>query len=292
MVRHVMSLGLGILVLAGSAEAQLCTPGEDANEAKLLAFFAAPIAFSPAGLAERLGSGAVHLSFDVTYVPTPSREIRTPDRCYTSNKQENTDLSPIFPRPRLAIGLPGGFYVEGSYLPPITVMDAEPNLGSVALAKVFSMRSTPGGSELNLLLRGHATFGKVRGAITCPSDALHLDDPARPCYGTAQSKDTYKPNMRGGEIALSWRGAGNLAAYVGGGYTSLPLRFQVGFQEGDGDFDSTRVEVDLSRISAFAGARYEIFRGVALTAELYSQPEDVTTFRFGGRYALREGSRD
>jgi hypothetical protein len=188
--------------------------------------------------------------------------------------------------------LPGGFYVEGSYLPPVEVMDAEPNLGSVALGKVFSLKSTPGGSAIDLLLRAHATFGRVRGPITCPSDALHLGDPADPCYGTTESNDTYKPNMRGGEIALSWRGAGKLAAYVGGGYTSMPLRFQVGFQEGDGDFDSTRVEVDLSRIAAFAGARYEIIRGVALTAELYSQPEDVTTFRFGGRYVLRGGSRD
>ena len=101
------------------------------NEAKLLAFFATPIAFSPGGIVEGLAPWHVRVGFEASYVPSPSKEMQQPEACYTVKKTENTNLSPVFPRPRVTIGLPGGLMLEGSYLPPIKVADAKPNLGSV-----------------------------------------------------------------------------------------------------------------------------------------------------------------
>jgi hypothetical protein len=281
------SSGAAVAVARALAGAE-CRPPKDSSEAKLLAFFAAPLAFSPAGNAGRLAPGAVRLSFDLTYVPTPSADIRRASFC--QRKSENTELSPIFPRPRVAVGLPGGFFVEGSYLPPVTVLDATPNLGSIAVGWSRALGTSIAGGGAWVTLRGHATFGKVSGPITCSDDAIQSTNPSAVCYGDEPSDDSYRPNMVGGEGILGWGGSGRLSAYVGGGYTSIRPRFDVNFRSLSGNLDDTRVILDDSRISAFAGARVRMSTRTALTAELYSVPSDVTTLRVGGSYALRAGS--
>ena len=258
-----------------------CTPPEDSNEAKLLAFFSAPIAFSPGGNVTPLGAGKFRLGFELTYVPQPSDEITQSEFC--QDKSEETDLSPIFPRPRLAIGLGRGFVLEGSYLPPVTVMDATPNLGSVALSYLTNVGAT------GLLLRAHATFGQVEGAITCPEDAIQTDDVLQPCYATEPSEDTYKPNMFGVEAAFTFAGGPSWSGYGGAGFTAERPRFQVGFQDArpGRPYDDTKIEVDLNRIALFLGAVFQVSSNIGLSAELYSVPEDVTTFRVGASYTWK-----
>ena len=271
--------------VASVASVDECRPPKGSSEAKLLAFFAAPIAFSPAGHAERLAPGAVRLSFDITYVPKPAASIRRSSVC--ENKGENTALSPVFPRPRLAVGLPGGFFLEGSYLPPITVLDATPNLGSVALGWTRTLSGSDEGVGAWLTLRTHATFGKVKGPITCSSDALQSTAINQPCYGNTPSDDTYEPNMLGAEGMLGWSGSGRFAGYVGAGYTSIKPRFQVNFTSLQGNLDDTKVLLDDSRIVAFAGGRYRVGDRLNLTGELYSVPKDLTTVRVGASFMLR-----
>jgi hypothetical protein len=273
------------------ARAQLnytCTPPKGSNEAKLLAFFATPIAFSPGGIVEDLAPWRVRVGFEASYVPSPSKEMQQPEACYTVKKSENTNLSPVFPRPRVAIGLPGGLLLEGSYLPPIKVADAKPNLGSVALSWPRRLSGDDEHGSLSLLLRAHATMGKVEGSITCPEKALQTEDPSLACYGTSPSNDTYKPNMFGGEIGLAKQAAGDRwGAYASTGVTWLRPRFQVGFQYLDAAYDDTKISVDMTRFALGAGAWYRVGTGVAVTGELYSVPADATTFRLGGAYTFR-----
>lgn len=293
MVAEVVRLAsLGVLVSlvpfrALLAQAGECRPPKDSAESKLLAFFAAPIAFSPAGHAERLAAGAIRLSFDATYVPQPRASVRRSTFC--QRKGESTDLASVFPRPRLAVGLPGGFFLEGSYLPPVTVIDATPNLGSLALGwtRALGTPAVDAPPARWLTLRAHATFGEVEGAITCARDVLQQSDATQACYGDRPSEDTYEPNMFGAEGIYGFSVGSRLTAYVGAGYTALRPRFQVGFVSLSSGLDDTRVLVDLSRVAAFAGGNYALGGGVALTAELYSVPQDVTTFRLGGSLALR-----
>jgi hypothetical protein len=261
----------------------VCRPDDDQREAKLLAFYTGPLTFSPSGNVSALGLGQFRLGFDATYIPEPSAEISRPERCYASNKSEDTRLSPIFPRPRLALGLGGGWVVEGSYLPPITVFDATPNLASVALSRITSI------GPAGLLLRAHATFGTVEGAITCSEDALQLNDVAEPCYGSVKSEDSYRPNMIGGEAAITFVLGSRTTGYAGAGYSSLKPRFQVGFQDGRPgvEYDDTKIEVDLNRVALFGGATFQISPMICFSAELYSVPEDVTTVRVGASYRLR-----
>lgn len=285
-----LSAGLLVMLSASVALAQTnvtCRPPRESNEAKLLAFFATPIAFSAGGMLEDLPTGQVRVGFEASYVPSPSRAMQQPEACYGIKKTENTNLSPVFPRPRVALGLPGRIVLEGSYLPPITVADAEPNLGSVALSRPWRLRGSADRGTLSLLVRAHATFGRVRGSITCPSKSLQDDDPNGACYGSTASSDTYKPNMFGAEGALVKQAASDRWGLYGlVGATALRPRFQVGFQYEGGAFDDTKISVNLNRVALGSGGWYRLGRGTALTAELYSVPTDATTIRFGGTYTF------
>ena len=288
---RILAVLSGLFFSGSVARAQLnytCTPPKESNEAKLLAFFATPIAFSPGGIVQGLTPWQVRVGFEASYVPSPSKEMQQPEACYTVKKTENTNLSPVFPRPRVTIGLPGGLLLEGSYLPPIKVADATPNLGSFALSWPHRLSGDDEHGSLSMLLRAHATMGKVEGAITCPEKDLQTDDPSAACYGTSESSDTYKPNMFGGEVGLAKQSAGDRwGAYASTGVTWLRPRFEVGFQYLDGVYDDTKISVDLTRFALGAGAWYRLGAGTAVTGELYSVPADATTFRIGAAYTFR-----
>jgi len=175
---RILAMVSGLFFSGSVARAQLnytCTPPKNSNEAKLLAFFATPIAFSPGGIVEGLAPWNVRVGFEASYVPSPSKEMQQPEACYTVKKTENTNLSPVFPRPRVTIGLPGGLLLEGSYLPPIKVADAKPNLGSVALSWPHRLSGDAEHGSLSMLLRAHGTFGKVEGSITCPLGGIRVN---------------------------------------------------------------------------------------------------------------------
>jgi len=145
-----------------------------------------------------------------------------------------------------------------------------------------------GGNEVTLALRAHGTFGRVRGAITCPRSALQTTDAVAACYGTQPSRDSFYPGMFGSEGALGVRArGGRVALYAGGGVTWLRPRFRVGFTDATGYVDSTEVEARLVRGSVFGGLSVRASEALQLSGQVYSVPEDVTTVRVTAAYTLR-----
>ena len=279
---------IALLALAGlaatSVEAQ-CRPPANSHEARLLAFYEAPLVFSMAGAPTQLAAGELLVTAEAGNVPSPSAALQRPEFCYQPHS-ENTKLTPAFGRPRITLGLPAGFALEASYLPPVTVGGATPHLASVALSR--PMDYLVGGREVTLALRAHGTFGVVRGAITCPASALQTTDAAAACYGTQPSRDSFYPAMFGSEGALGLRtGGGRVAFYAGGGVTWLRPRFRVGFTDAAGYVDSTEVEASLVRASAFGGVSVRVNDALELSSQVYSVPEDVTTVRATVAYKLR-----
>ena len=269
---------LGAASLAAAARAQ-CRPPESSNEAKLLAYYAAPIVFAPQDAPARAARG-VTLGGELTYIPEPDASLQRTGLCFTP-KQESTQLSPVFPRPRVAIGLPYGVLVEGSYLPPVKVAGAQANLFSGAISLSRTLVETRG-APIVAAARVHMTHGWVRGAITCAKSALQTRDSSAPCYGSAPSRDTFHPNMWGidGSIGRAFA-SGRLDLYAGGGVNWLAPRFRVGFTDGNGLVDSTRVEVDLRRAAWFTGASWRVLGAWSATGQVYGVPADVTLFRLG-----------
>lgn len=279
-------VSLALVVWTGAAAAQ-CRPQANTNEAKLLAFYSAPIAFSPAAAPQPLAPGSIRLGFEVAPIPTPDPAIEQTSFCY-EGKTEQTRIAPVFGRPRITVGLPMGFALEASYVPPVKVWDAEPNLGSVALSNIQLLPIATGAGRVTLLLRAHGTFGEVKGPITCSESALQTVDPNEPCFGSEPSNDTFHPYMFGAESALGFttRG-GRLSVYAGGGVNWLRPRFRVGFTDGVGITDNTSIAVDLTRGALFGGVSARVAGPIQLSAQLYSVPRDATTWRFGVGYLVR-----
>jgi hypothetical protein len=281
---------VGIAAALGGAvpAAAQCVPPANSNEARLLAFYEVPVAFATTNAPMVLSSGGVALTGELVGVPRPSRAMETTGFCYPS-KQDQTHLAPVLPRLRLTVGLPAGFALEGSYLPPVTVDQAQPNLGSLALSYARRVRDPGpgvGGPAVTVELRAHGTLGRVRGPITCSRAALQQTDPAQPCYGTKPSEDAFYPNAVGGEGTVGAT-QGRLSLFAGAGYMALAPHFRVDFTSLGGATDRTLVEVDLNRGTLFGGLGVQILPALDAAAEVYSVPADLTTWRLAARYRLR-----
>jgi hypothetical protein len=266
-----------------------CKVAPSSNEGKLLAFYTAPIAFSMATTPEVMNPGSIRIGAEGEYIPKPNSAIEQTGACFTQ-KSEHTSLSPVFGRPRLTIGGPFGLVLEAAYLPPVTIARATPNLFSFGVSQAHHFTTGPVATGTTLMLRVHGTFGNVKGAITCPRSSLQQTSPLSPCYGTNPSKDTFHPDMFGGEIAAGFApGSGGLSFYVGGGANRIDPHFQVGFTDANGNVDRTQVELasPLVRATVFGGVTAIVRRILDVGAQIYSVPSDVTLFRLMGGIRFR-----
>lgn len=266
---------------AVTAHAQsVCTPAVNSNEARLLAFSAVPLAFASAMPALALGRGEIAIGLELAGIPEPSASIQRSDVCFVE-KGQNTQLSRVLPRPRIAVGLPGGLTAEISYLPPVTVADATPSLLGVALG--YAVPVTP---SVAAMLRAHGTVGYVDGPVTCARSALQ-PDPAQPCFGTEPSSDRYAPNVYGAELTVATRLNSRVSASLGLGASHLRPRFRVGFRNGFGLLDETRVEQNFTRATASANLAASITQRMQVGAQLYAVARDAATVRITTQYQLR-----
>jgi hypothetical protein len=276
-----------LFAVYGEASAQ-CKVKSGSNEGKLLAFYTAPIVFSMAGAPEVLPPASLRIGGEVEYLPKPDRAIEQTGACFTQ-KSEHTSLSPVFGRPRITVGGPFGFSLEAAYLPPVTIARATPNLFSFAVSNAHHYVVGPARGT-TLMLRVHGTFGNVKGAITCPKSQLQQTSPSSPCFGSSPSKDTFHPDMFGGEIAAGFApGDGPFSFYGGAGANRIDPHFQVGFTDANGNVDNTQVQLDdpVTRAAFFGGVTGVFRRILDVGAQVYSVPQDATLFRLMGGIRIR-----
>lgn len=286
-MRRGLFFGLILFTVYGEAAAQ-CRVSRNSNEGKLLAFYTAPLVFSMAVAPEVLPLGSIRIGGEGEYLPKPDPEILQTSACFTPHSQ-HTSLSPVFGRPRIAVGGPLGFALEAAYLPPVTIGRATPNLFSLAISNAHHYSVGPARGT-TLMLRVHGTFGNVKGAITCPRSQLQQTSPSSPCYGTEPSKDTFHPDMFGGELAAGFApGDGGLSFYGGVGANRIDPHFQVGFTDLNGNVDVTEVELEnpVTRAALFGGVTAVFRRILDIGAQVYSVPADATLFRIMGGIRIR-----
>jgi len=286
-MRRGLLAGVLFVVAAGEAGAQ-CKVSGDSNEGKLLAFYTAPIAFSMAAAPEVLRPASLRFGGEGEYIPKPSPAIEQTGACFTQ-KSEHTSLSSVFGRPRITIGGPFGFAFEAAYLPPVTIARATPNLFSYAVSYAHHYGFGPARGT-TAMLRIHGTYGNVKGAITCPKDQLQQTSPSSPCYGTNPSKDTFHPDMFGGEISAGFApGDGGFSLYGGIGANRIDPHFQVGFTDGNGNVDQTQVQLQspVTRATVFGGFTEVLGQLFDIGAQIYSVPSDATLIRLMAGIRIR-----
>jgi hypothetical protein len=281
---------IGVLLIVAQREAGgQCRVSSNSNEGKLLAFYTAPIVFSMATAPEVMRPASIRLGAEGEYIPKPDPAIEQTGACFTQ-KSEHTSLSPVFGRPRITIGGPLGFALEAAYLPPVTIARATPNLFSFAVSQAHHFATGPVSNGTTLMLRVHGTFGNVKGAITCPRSQLQQTSSSSPCYGTNPSKDTFHPDMFGGEVAAGFApGDRGISFYGGAGANRIDPHFQVGFTDLNGNVDNTQVELEkpLIRAALFGGVTAVVRQILDVGAQVYSVPSDVTLFRIMGGIRIR-----
>jgi hypothetical protein len=279
-----VALAALVPLVPGALDAQaLCKPTSDTPEAQLIAFFSGPLAFGAMPGTIGLTRGRVMIAGELTAMPSPPSAIRRSSGACGFNKAENSDLAPVFPRPRIAVGLGHYVTIEASYFPPLTVADATPHLGGLAVS-VDAPHQMPFHSILSLRL--HTTFGGVDGPVTCPEKELQVSNTSTPCYGTTPSDDTYEPNVTGLEAIVRGR-AGSLRWHGVLGANALRSRLRVNFTDGRGFEDRNIVEVQLMRLVVSGGVAWQPRADLTLSAQAYSVPEDATTVRLGIAWRLR-----
>jgi len=247
----------------------------DEPEGRLLAYYAATLVYTPLGTlpAGRWWS----LGVEATYLPTLSESQRRPG----IDKPETTNLSPVLPRPRLAIRTPLAL-LEGSWVPPIAVGDAKANLWAFAASRTIARW---GGVEI--APRISLVTGRIEGAITCNAEtaseggadiALYY---AAICYGN-DSDDRFEPRLAAGEIvasrALSRAGARGWAAL---GLRRDHSRLDIGVRRTDGSRDPDHPIVALrdTRMHLAAGLAWPLGGRLALGGEWFYAPGSVSTVR-------------
>jgi hypothetical protein len=254
-----------------------CFPGPESNEAKTMAIFAVPLAFSR-GSAPDLFPG-FKAGLELAYLPKVSDARATPTICRPGKGPEHTDLLFGIPRPRFGMPLPLGLTLQASWVPPVRVNGVKANLFGISLEKAFGL------AGLVAAVRAHATFGSVHAPIVCDDDALQ--DVTSECFGGTRSDDRLSPNIMGLDLAIGGSMAGGrLRPYGGAGYNRLQPRFQVNFINQFGEADHRRVTVDLDRLVVFGGATWQLTEQLGLTGELYAAPADAVTGRLIVRTAV------
>jgi len=271
---------IGALIWSGaaSAAAQECRPSKSSNEAESFGIVSVPLAFGRAQAPELLPG--LRIGLEAAYMPQVDDATATPTICRPGKGPEDVNIASIIPRPRFSVPLPLGLALEASWIPPLRVGGVKANLFGVSVGRSFG--SIDG---VVMAVRGHATFGSVRAAITCDDDALA--DPASECFQGTRSDDRFSPNIVGADLAVSVPVAeGRLRPYVGAGYNRMAPRFRVNFTNRVGDVDTTRVIVNLDRLAVFGGATWNLSYRFALTGEVYAAPADAVTARLVLRSSL------
>jgi hypothetical protein len=275
------------MLAAGQAAAQdrvLERHGFSDPEGRLLAFYSASMAFSPAGI----GWDDSRLSFalEVSHVPYLNRAQRRP----SIDKPESTNLAPFFPRPRLSVRL-GSWRAEASWIPPMRVFDVEANLGSVAIrgpaARLGAFRVAP---------RAWATIGRVRGSMTCSSsEMVGQGSDLELYYNTVchgrESDDWFEPRMVAGEAVVSRSlGDGGSGIYGTLGARFDRTRFDIGVLtfEGNRDTDHPILQLRTFRPHGAIGGSWRVRRGVSAGGELFYAPGSLLTGRVSGRWEIRQ----
>ena len=286
-VAFTLAIAAAIGVVPSASHAQGCLNlRESSPEAKLLAFYAAPLTFSTATQPVQLRPWQWQVALEVTPMPSADAARRT-TQCYSSAKGESTNLASIFPRPRVSLGLPYNLVAELSYLPPLRVKDATANLAGLSLAWVQRAFVFAGASVI-MQARAHTVLGYVEGPITCNLDALQAD-PLKPCYGRNESNDRFTPNVSGVEVVGAFD-VSDYAMFAGVGVNSVDPTLQVDFTDRNGFRDRNQVTLKgaLNRMAFMAGGTWRVAPHIDLTGQIYAQAEDVSLVRIA--MAWRFGS--
>jgi hypothetical protein len=160
----VKRLCLVLALMAGAARAQTIVE----QEQRLIEIHSLLVALEPETAPGAYRPGELSLGVELIVIPPIDGSV--------GNKRQITasDRTPIFPRPRLAIGLPAPddfrAYLGVSYIPPVEINGVSSHQGGIEGSYAWA---PPG--PLSIGLRGYALFAESKSPVTDPATRDTLD---------------------------------------------------------------------------------------------------------------------
>lgn len=213
------------------------------QEQRLIEIHSLLLALSPVQAPGALGPGQLSLGLELIGIPYIDGT--------TGGKVQITasDRTRVFPRPRIALGLPAPedfhTFVGLSYIPPIAINGVSTN----CIALEGGIAWVPG--SLAVGLRAHGLYALSKSPVTDPS-----------------TKDTLETWELGGDLSAGYRfdlGPVSLTPYAGLGVVSLDGRFTV-------TSDAVVLTSQYTGLSLEAGLRLLLFRNWNIVAEVDAYP--------------------
>lgn len=244
----------------------------DRPEAWAMFHYTSVTLLSGFGVSRELAPGAMELGLEVDRVPQLSEAEQRVG--FNGTKEEDLNKAPLFARPRLGIGLPGGATLSVSYLPPVRVYGLKPELFAAALEMpVFRGRLWSFGTRV------YGQFGSVQGAFTCPDQVTGFapGSAQNPFGCEQQSTDKAYQRYLGVEFTMERRlkDIEGLSVYIALAGNYLDAKVQVHAQT-FGFADRSRLEAQDYTRSLSAGLVYDIDSRLRFAAGALYTPLEIT----------------
>jgi hypothetical protein len=278
---------LGLFFCAAALPAQqreVQRYGIDSPEGRLMGFYSSALGTTPLGAPLR-GVHAVwsaELALEVGYIPWLTRAQRSAG----FDKPEASNLSPVLPRPHLALLLPAELLVDVSWVPPVGVLDATANLFGLSVRRTFEAGAFTLSPRMGLMI------GRVEGAITCSED-LGSGAPeeqiyyANVCHAN-ESNDYFDPAHLSVDVTLAKSSPARRTPWITAGLRREDVTFDIGVMQASGERDPDHpvLEMEATRFFAATGLQWEA-RRTRYGMELFYSPGSLLTARFFGALRIR-----
>ncbi len=238
----------------------------DRPEAWAMKYFASVNLLTGFGPPQDLEPGGIVVGLEADSVPSLSAAERRVG--FNGTKEEDINRTSIFGRPRLAVGLPRGFTVEGSYLAAIDISGVEPDLLALGLARTLATRSVRTGLRLTVQ---HGTFA---GDFTCSANEIANGPNEFGCELPSNDEITIDSTSLEVSLARAKGAEGRLEPYVSAAVNFMDLEFQVR-ADYRGLNDRSRLLTSGTTLSVALGVARQGRDGWRWATELFYSPLEV-----------------
>jgi hypothetical protein len=233
----------GLLAIALSASAARAQTMLD-QEQRLIQIHSLLIALPQQTSPDGYDPGQLSLGLELIIIPDINGQ--------TGGKTQITasDRTPVFPRPRVALGLPAPedfrAYVGFTYLPPFEINSVSSHQVGIEGSFAWAPRG-----PLSVGLRSFAIFAESKSPVTDPN-----------------TRDTLDSFLAGGELSAGYRfdlGSFSLTPFAGAGATYVMGNFRV-------TSDNTPLSSDTVTASVNGGVRFHAGAGIDAVAQVLAYP--------------------
>jgi hypothetical protein len=259
-----------VFLLAAGSRAMAQTPAQQLDfnrpEAWALKYFSAVSTFTGLGPPVAREAGSIDLGLELGWIPSLSESQRRVG--FDGTALEDLNKSPVFGRPRLTVGLPFGFSVEGAWVPPVEINGQRANLFAAALERPFV-----DAGPLTLGFRLYGQLGHSKGDFTCSKEVSSQPpgSSGNPQSCNAVSMDSATLNNGGLALMGGVKLGGGGAVHFAVGSTYNDMVFQVGAMTG-GVPDNTRLATHGWTGWAALGAGWPLGKRASFAAEAFYSP--------------------